>query len=127
MDGDQLIAIINKSVEDLDFVTTRKLLEENMDFSNSNRLLLKKNARELLDFLIESQDSGVKPLGRKELAVVNTINVYATKFDIRGLKFVVKENAQLLLRKDVLPYLNADAQALLGSMGVITKSSDDHQ
>lgn len=122
MDGDKVIASINKSVEELDFVTTRKFLEENLEFSNTNRLLLKKNARELLDFLIENQESGVKPLGRKELAIVNTINVYATKFDIRGLKFVVKENAQLLLREDVIPYLNTDAKALLGSMGVIAKN-----
>ena len=47
------------------------------------------------------------------------MNNYASKFDLRGLKLSVKNNSELLLRKDIRTYLNADAQIFLEGMGVI--------
>jgi hypothetical protein len=108
--------MINKSVEELDFVTARKYIEQNLDLLKEKKSLLKSNARELLTFLEKQK---FDPIKRNELAIINSINLYSTKFDIRGLKFVIRENNQLMLRKDLLFYLNSDAKALLESMKVI--------
>jgi predicted nucleic acid-binding protein len=108
--------MINKSIEELDFVTARKYIEQNLDLLKEKKSLLKSNARDLLNFLEKQK---FEPIKRNELAIINSINLYSTKFDIRGLKFVIRENNQLMLRKDLLLYLNSDAKALLESMKVI--------
>ncbi|MDF2605974.1 MAG: hypothetical protein K0S34_164 [Bacillales bacterium] len=119
MQLDELISKINQSVEELDFVTTRIYIEENVQILNENKNLLKKNARDLLEFITKRLDSGKEPFKRQELAVFNALNNYALKFDLRGLKVCVKDNAKLLLRDDVIYYLNSDAKILLEGMGVI--------
>lgn len=116
MNFQELITLINKSVEELDFVTARKYIEQNLDLLKEKKPHLKSNARDLLNFLENQQ---FEPIKRSELAIINSINLYSTKFDIRGLKFTIRENNQLMLRNDLLLYLNTDAKALLESMKVI--------
>jgi hypothetical protein len=116
MNFQELISRVNNSVDELDFVTARKYIEQNLDLLKDKRPFLKSNARELLVFL---EKQNFEPMKRKELAVINSINLYSTKFDLRGLKFAIRENSQLILRKDISLYLNSDAKALLESMKVI--------
>lgn len=118
---EDLIADINKYMEQLDFVTARKLIEENLEVLNKHRISLKSNARELLKFLTDRHESGHKPISRQEMATLIAINTYATNFDIRGLKLVIKDKAKLLLRTEVIQYLNKDAKVILDGMGVIAK------
>jgi hypothetical protein len=117
----ELAEKINKSVDDLDLVSARKYMEENKELLKVNKSLLKRNARELFDFLISSTNSNTVPLTREEITATNAINLYATRFDLRGLKTAVKNYSELLLRDDVLPYLNTDAKILLEGMGAIQK------
>ena len=117
----ELITKINQSVDELDLVTTRKYLEENMELLNDNKRFLKSNARELLNFLTSRLESGYEPLTRAELATVTAINSYATKFDVRSIRMIIKGKEALLIRKDFIDYLNSDAKIVLESMGAIEK------
>lgn len=121
MNFEQVIKEINNSVDALDLVTARKYIEENIDLLNSKKNFLNRNARDLLKVLTDMHNSNYKPLQRNELAIINTINAYATRFDLRGLKLLIKENSQLLLREDIIPYFNKDAKIVLEGMGAITK------
>jgi hypothetical protein len=118
---EDLTAKINNYMEDLEYATARILIEENIHLLTENKNLLNNNARELLKFLLEMQQEGNKPLTRKDMAIINSINSFANKFDLRGLKLMVKENASLLIRKEIPLYLNADAKILLDGMGAIHK------
>lgn len=118
---EELTAKINKYVEDLEFATARVFIEENIDTLSDHKNRLNKNARDLLTFLLELQKDGQQPITRKDLAVLNAINTYANKFDLRGLKVLVRDNTNLLLRKDVPAYLNSDARIILEGMGAISK------
>ncbi|RSD21127.1 hypothetical protein [Mesobacillus subterraneus] len=109
---------INNCVENLELAAARVYIEENLNVLQEHKNLLSKNARELLDILIELQDEGNKPLSRKDLAILNTINTYARNFDMRGLKVIIKENPELLLRKEVPAYFNSDAKIILEGMGI---------
>lgn len=122
MNLQELATKINACVEDVDLVAARKYMEENKELLKDNKSLLKRNARELFDFLLNSSESNSKPLSREEVAATNAINLYATRFDIRGLKIAVKNHSELLLREDIKPYLNKDARILLEGMGAIQKS-----
>lgn len=122
MNLQELATKINACVEDIDLVAARKYMEENKELLKDNKSLLKRNARELFDFLLNSSESNSKPLSREEVAATNAINLYATRFDIRGLKIAVKNHSELLLREDIKPYLNKDARILLEGMGAIQKS-----
>jgi len=121
----ELIAIINKLVDELDFISARKLIEENMEWVNQYRVHLNSNAREILAFLKHKLDSCEKPLTKSDIATINAINMYASKFDLRGLKLTIKGKEQLLLRKETLNFLNTDAKTLLESMGTIKKESQE--
>ncbi|TCJ05166.1 hypothetical protein [Cytobacillus praedii] len=123
MKVNELIQEVNKNVENLDFVTTRKLIEDNIEMLSKHKVLLKSNARELLKMLEDRLDAGYEPISRQDMATVIALNTYATKFDIRSIKLIVKDKAKLLLRKDVVEYLNKDAKVLLEGMGVIEKIS----
>jgi len=123
MNLQELATKINACVEDVDLVAARKYMEENKELLKDNKSLLKRNARELFDFLLNSSKSNSKPLSREEVAATNAINLYATRFDIRGLKIAVKNHSELLLREDITPYLNKDARILLEGMGAIQKSN----
>jgi hypothetical protein len=116
----ELIKQINKSVEELDFATARKYIETNITILNENKNSLKSNARELLEFLTDKLNSGYKPLTRQEMATISAINSYASKFEMRQIKMIVKEKAPLFLRQDVVEYLNADAKVILEGMGIIS-------
>ncbi|QED48955.1 hypothetical protein [Cytobacillus dafuensis] len=119
MKVDELIFEINKYMDELDFVTARKLIEENLEILNKHRLSLRSNARELLKFLTDRLESGYQPISRQDMAILIAINSYASNFDIRSLKFIVKDKAKLLLRTDIIEYLNTDAKVILDGMGVI--------
>lgn len=119
----ELATKINACVEDVDLVAARKYMDENKELLKENKSLLKRNARELFDFLMNSSETNSKPLSRDEVAATNAINLYATRFDIRGLKIAAKNHSELLLREDVTPYLNKDARILLEGMGAIQKSN----
>lgn len=120
MNLEQLIQNINEKVETLDLVSARKLIEENLGILFENRIKLKKNARELLSFISDSLESGYQLPTRQELTVYHSINTYANRFDVRGLKLVIKGNEQLLLNKAAKEYLNSDAKVLLESLGAIS-------
>ncbi|HWO75329.1 MAG TPA: hypothetical protein VNM69_05325 [Bacillus sp. (in: firmicutes)] len=123
MDIQELIEKVNQSTDELDFVTARVYIEENLNVLKEKQAKLNSNARELLRFLVTQMESGVKPLSRQELAIINTINAYATKFDMRGIKFLVKDHSKLLFRKEVVDYLNSDAKIILEGMGAISTKS----
>ncbi|MBT2640045.1 hypothetical protein [Bacillus sp. ISL-39] len=118
---EDLTAKINNYMEDLEYATARIFIEENIQLLSENKNMLNNNARELLKFLLEMQKEGSKPLTRKDMAIINSINSFANKFDLRGLKLMVKENASLLIRKEIPLYLSADAKILLDGMGPIHK------
>ncbi len=120
MKPEELINQINKFVEDLDFVTARKLIEDNLEILKKHRISLKSNARELLKIIEERSEAGNDPISRQEMATLLAINSYASKFDVRSLKIIVKDKAALFLRKDIVEYLNTDAKVILEGMGAIT-------
>lgn len=110
-------------MDDLDLVSARRFIEENLEILSKDRYLLKSNARALLDFLTSKTDN---PLKREELNVINSVNIYATKFDVRGLKMLIKSNAELLMREDIKHYLNADAKIILEGMNAIHSEESVH-
>lgn len=109
---------INLRVDQLDLVSARKLLEDNIEFLKGKKHLLNSNARALLEFLLSAD---IPPITRKELLVIQAINSLATKFDIVSLKIMLKNNPDILLREEVIQYLNSDAKVLLEGMAVISK------
>ncbi|MFC5587514.1 hypothetical protein ACFPRA_01145 [Sporosarcina soli] len=119
MDIVELVKKINQCLDNLDLVRARKYIEDNQELLNQNKHLLRGNARSLLDFIINRTDAGVIPLNRQEMNVIYSINAYASKFDLRGLKLSVKNNTNLLMREDVKQYLNEDARTLLEGLKVI--------
>ncbi|MFS0576394.1 hypothetical protein AB1K83_12215 [Sporosarcina sp. 179-K 3D1 HS] len=112
----ELLTAVNTSMEALDLVSARRYIEDNMELLNENKHHLRANARALLDFLNDQTES---PLNRQELNVIHSINTYASRFDIRGLKLSVKNNFDLLVRDDVKPYFTEDAKVILEGMNVI--------
>lgn len=117
-----LIAKINTSVEELDFAAARLYMEENIEILTENRNYLKTNARDLLEFLSKRREAGQKPLTRQDLSVINAVNSYASKFDLRGLKVIIRDHSLLFLRNDIEAYLNMDARIILEGMGAIPKA-----
>lgn len=116
---ESLTAKINKNVEEMELATARVYIEENISILNEHKNMLNKNARELLDFILQMQAHDGQPLTRKDMAIINAINTYANKFDVRGIKMIVKDYPNLLLRKDTPAYLNADAKIILEGMKAI--------
>lgn len=119
MDINELIKKINKSIDNLDLVPARILIEKNIDIVNENRHHLRTNARSLLDILQNQMESTINTLNRREMNVIYSINAYASNFDLRGLKLSIKNNPELFMRKDIFHYLNSDARTLLIGMKVI--------
>lgn len=117
-----LIAKINTSVEELDFAAARLYMEENIEILNENRNYLKTNARDLLEFLTKRMEAGQKQLTRRDMSVINAVNSYASKFDLRGLKVIIRDHSLLFLRNDIAAYLNMDARIILEGMGAIPKA-----
>lgn len=125
MNYKELVIQIDKSIDSLDLVSARRYIEQNMELLDQNRHLLRGNARALFNFLKKEQEAGVEPLSRKDLTVIYAINIYATKFDIRGLKLLINNHAELLTREDIKHHLNDDAKILLESMNVISKKEKE--
>lgn len=121
VDVKEIISKINEAVEQLDFTTARKYIEDNLEIVNQERAFLKSNAREILKFIIEKINSGEKPLSKTEINEIKVINTYASRLDIRGLKLNLKGKEKLLLKDETLNYLNADAKIILEGMGAIKK------
>ncbi|GIO26960.1 hypothetical protein [Ornithinibacillus bavariensis] len=121
MQLEEIINKINQSTEELDFGTARRYVENNYELLKNQKHRLNTNAREILSFVSERFESGLQPLSRIEMAAINAINISAKKFNLSGVKLAIKNNPKLLLRHDVLDYLNSDAKILLESMGVIEK------
>ena len=122
MDFQELIKQLNKSIDILDLVSARKYIEENIDILTKNRRLLHGNSRAMFDLIKEKIDTGEKPLICHEMAVIYSLNTYATKFDLTGLKLVVNNNPELFLNEEIKQYLNADAKTLLQGMNVLQKN-----
>ena len=121
LDIQELLFKINKSIDDLNLVTARQYIEENLILLNENKHLLRGNARALLDFLTNNTDKEFIQLDRKELNIIYAINTYASNFDLRGLKLSIKNHADLLMREEIKHHLNADAKTLLEGMNAIQK------
>ncbi|MBS4192794.1 hypothetical protein KHA94_21925 [Bacillus sp. FJAT-49705] len=122
MNISEVISKLNESIDELDLVSSRRYIEQNIDILNNNKSLLKSNARVLLDFFTNILETGVKPLNRQELSTIHSVNTYASRFDLRGLKLFIKGKENLLLRADAVQYLNADAKIILEGMGAIEKN-----
>lgn len=121
MDISELMKKINGNMDKMDLVSARRLIENNIELISQNRHLLKSNSRSLFEILNNNTKSVINTLNRKEMNVIYSINAYASNFDIRGLKLSIKNNPELLVRKDISHYLNADAITLLIGMNVISK------
>ncbi len=117
MNAQELFRTINKFVEELDFVSARKYMEQNIELLKGSKHRLHKNALELFEFVMNKGDDTLTP---NDLNAIHVINSYATSFNIRGLKLIVKDKAALVNRKDALSYLNEDAKALLESMNIVS-------
>jgi len=122
MDFPELLKQLNKSIDSLDLVSARKYIEENIELLTKNRQLLRGNTRAMFDIIKQKKDTGEKPLSRHEMTVIYSINKYATKFDLTGLKLIVNNNAELFINEDIKQYLNEDAKTLLQGMHVLHKS-----
>ncbi|MEZ7172599.1 hypothetical protein [Sporosarcina sp. OR05] len=114
----ELLRSINKCMDDLDFISARKYMEENMEMLKENKHHLRRNARELFNFLINNT---AEPITRREMNIIYSINSYASNFNVRGLKMLIKDNVDLMLREEIISYLNEDAKTILESMQVINK------
>lgn len=122
METQELINEINQRVDDLDLVAARRYMEVNIDLLKGQKHHLRKNARDLFEFLLNGLDTEANPLNPKELNAIFTINTYATRFDVRGLRRAVENNADLLMRHDLKYHLNTDAKILLEGMRAIQVS-----
>lgn len=116
MDLREVINKINTCADEMDFATARVYIEENIESLEPNKQMLKRNARDLFDFIKTQQNGEIQALTRKDMAIINAINSYASKFDVRGMKFLIKENTPLILRHDVTPYFNSDAKTIMAGM-----------
>lgn len=123
MDANELINVINHSIEKLDYASARKYIEENLNLVNINKHLLIDNARSVLVYIKDTLESGAQPLTRQEVSLIYTINKHATKFDVRALRMIIRDNPSLLIRQDIKHYFNEDAKTLLEGMNVIPKQS----
>ena len=124
MDISDLMKKINQSIDNMDLVTARSFIENNLELISENRHLLKSNARSLFEMLLNNTESVINKLNRNEMNVIYSINKYASNFDVRGLKLSIKNNSALLVRKDIKHYLNEDAKTLLTGMKVINISNE---
>lgn len=122
MEMQELLVKINQSIEELDLISARKYIEGNIEQLRINRHHFSTNARQLFDYLHSDSNSSTNDYNRRELHMIKIINTYATQFDVRGLRLSVKNNPELLMKKDIHLYLNADAKVLLQGMKAIQVS-----
>ncbi len=113
MNPNDLVRAVNACVDELDFVTARKYIEDNLEILKTHKHRLQPNALELLDFVTHSDG---KRLTQREIKIIQAVNDHASHFNIRSFKMLVKDHVVLMHRDETLTYLNADAKALLSSM-----------
>ncbi|SFL43388.1 hypothetical protein SAMN04487943_101528 [Gracilibacillus orientalis] len=123
MQSNEIVKSINHATTNLDLVTSRHYIEENLELLKEKSHLLNHNARELLSFMIKCQESGYRSLNKKELASIRTVNDYAEQFDVRRIKLIVKEKPHLFMEKEALNFLNKDAKVILDGIGVLKKEA----
>ncbi|WP_025783958.1 hypothetical protein [Sporosarcina sp. D27] len=121
MNSHELFKMINQCVDELDFITARKYMEDNVDLVKTHKHHLQRNAQDLFEFVLNSDG---RRLTQSEVKVIHAINDYAAHFNIRSFKLMVKDHAGLVSREDTLTYLNQDARALLESMHIITSTEE---
>ncbi|RCW77271.1 hypothetical protein [Saliterribacillus persicus] len=119
----EIIGLINDAMNEMDYIAARKYMEKNLDVLDGRKHLLNRNARELYDFVKNRVDSGHQGLSKQDMAAIHAINIYAEKFDLRGLKLMVKERPQLFMLREAEGYLNNDAKVILIGMGVLKKEA----
>ncbi|WP_153722880.1 hypothetical protein [Sporosarcina cascadiensis] len=117
MNAQELFKAINQCVDELDFISARKYMEQNKTLLQRGKHRLNRNAQELFQFVT---DRGGEQLSQKDINMLHAINRYASNFDIRAFKLIVKDQAPLISRKDSLMYLNDDAKTLLESMNAVS-------
>jgi len=118
----EIITEITKSLDKHDLVSVRKNIEDNLEILSQNKHRLKGQLKTVFDFFTNQLND--QPLNRNDLAVINTINHYATSFDLRGIKIVLKEHLILFLKDESKVFLSSDAKIILESMGTIPKKFD---
>ncbi|MGP4038468.1 hypothetical protein ACTWP4_00955 [Gracilibacillus sp. D59] len=119
----EIIKSINHATDNLDLVTSRRYIEENLELLKEKRHLLNHNARELLNFMVKRQESGYRNLEKRELAAIKAVNSYAEQFDVRGIKLIVKDKPHLFMEKEALNFLTNDSKVILIGMGVLQKEA----
>ena len=127
MDEREFLKQINNCMEKLDLISARKYMEQNLELVSKYRHLLRSNGRALFDFLRSEKDSGHEPLNRREMTILYSINRYASAFDVRGLKLLINNYPDLLMKQEIQAYLNDDALTLLESFNVIQKYQEPIQ
>lgn len=123
MQINELIQQINNATEQQDYATARLYVENNYELLAEHKHLLNANARDILGIVNEWKEKGISPVSKVEMATINSVNNYAKRFNVRGVKLAVKNNPKVFLRPDITDYLNGDAKILLEGMGVIEKES----
>ncbi len=127
MKNQDVVVNINSFLEKLDFVSAVRGIEENLHSLERSKKDLHKTGSELYE-LIKQKDEGFLPtLTRKDINVFYTINMYANKFDIRGIREIVKANTNLWARDHITHYLSEDAKGMLQSMSVIPRDEYENK
>ena len=119
MNIEEIIKEINRSMEKLDILSTKKMMEDYMLLIDHKRHHLITAARELYECMKHKKQLGLDPLTRSEVSVLYTINMYASKFDIIGIRTLIKAHPELWVRDDIEHYFNEEAKILLQGMNVI--------
>ncbi|WP_155591784.1 hypothetical protein [Lysinibacillus cavernae] len=125
-----IVTKVNKSCDDLDFVSARVLIETNLLKLSEARYyrLLNTSGRVLIKHVLANahrQTDNTK-LSRTDLLTINKINEYCSNFDISMLKRTLKNSFELVQRPDVLPLLNSDAKIILDNMGALLGAHKVH-
>lgn len=113
MNSQELFSMINRCVDEMDYIYARRLMEDNVEVIMESKHRLKGNARELFEFVVSTDGEMIT---QSDIQVIHVLNTHAAHFDVRSFKWTLKENAVLMSKKDTLTYLNEDAKALLESM-----------
>lgn len=115
---EELISKIHKSVNNLEYSATRKYIEDNFEILKRNKYLLKGNARELFEIILNEKSANGEKISREEIRVLNAINSNAVSLNVRGIRNILKDYPTLFLKKDYIYYLNTEAKVLLECLGV---------
>ncbi|SDJ24107.1 hypothetical protein [Salimicrobium halophilum] len=116
-----VIETINEKTEELDFSSARKYIEVNLTEVTDQKHKLSRNARGILEHILNQREKGEESLTREEIGEIQVVNTYARRFDVRALKMFLKGKEKLFLKSETRGYLNNDAKTLLLSLGVVEK------